>query len=237
MKDQLCIEYPKRLKSMFMEVNKHFSEKAFGGKKILIGHTLPFMILEKWRERGHADDIPLLDEAVKNVVLATALSIFGWEKTSCLHLRVALENVLYGVFLLGNKSTMVKYRNSGILIYRRFSTLIGDFENISKPARKISKLLSLHATAITLYDTLSKWSHTLGDDFVSDLSILGYQKTDNSTLGTLKDHYVRLCRIACAAYLTAKPDIFTDISPTEQRMFLQPFTIDERKKFRGYLGI
>jgi hypothetical protein len=237
MKDLLCAEYPKRLRSMFAMVNKHMTEKAFGGKKALIGLTIPFMVLEKWRENGHANEIPLLDEAVKNVVLATAATIFGWEKTCCLHLRVALENVYYGIFLLGNPSLFSKFRRTGEVQYQRFSALQAQYVNTNSITMKASKSLNISTTTLALYDALSKWTHTLGNDFVSDLSLLGYLKLENATLGRLKGYFANLSRVCCVAYLTIRPEIFHDIGAAEQRLFLQPLEISERKRLRGLIGI
>jgi hypothetical protein len=84
---------------------------------------------------------------------------------------------------------------------------------------------------------LSKWTHTLGEDFVSDLSILGYSKLSNASTGRLRDYYTQIGKLCTTTYLSIKPNIFTAVSATEQRYFLQPLSISERKLLRDALGI
>ena len=98
MQEKLLTAYKKRLSKLFTDTNFYLASKYVGAEKAIISNTIPFMILEIWREDGHENDIPLLDETVKNVILATTTSFFGWEKTVNLHLRVALENIFYGIF-------------------------------------------------------------------------------------------------------------------------------------------
>ncbi|MEN6375200.1 MAG: hypothetical protein ABFD75_10545 [Smithella sp.] len=235
--ENLKTEYPKRIHNLLTDVNKLFKDKSFGAHKNIIGLTAPFMILEKWRENGHASDIPLLDESVKNVVVATATLLFGWTKTSCLHLRVALENIFTGSSLLMNSRTLKEYNVNGIISYKRFKDSVNDYEKGSMTFANISDKFGIKTDALNLYADLSNWSHTLGNDFICDLSILGYSKMNNTTIGKMKAHYQKLARISSIVYLSVRPNIFQDISPSNQRLFLRYISKEERKLFREMIGL
>ena len=235
--ENLNIEYPKRIHNLLKDVNKLFKDKTYGAHKNIIGLTVPFMVLEKWREDGHASDIPLLDEAVKNVVMATATLLFGWTKTCCLHLRVALENVFTSNSLLMNSRALTAYNTNGMISYKRFKDSVNDFEKGSATFANISSKFGIKTDALNLYADLSNWSHTLGNDFVCDLSILGYSKMNNATIGKMKAHYQKLARISSIIYLSIKPNMFQDISPSNQRLFLSYISREERKMFREMIGL
>lgn len=235
--DNLHTEYPKRMHGLFRDVNKLFKDKSFGAHKNIIGLTAPFMILERWREMGHSSDIPLLDEAVKNIVLATAFLFFGWHKTTCLHLRVALENVFLGVNLLNNTRNLSAFNSGGTITYRKFKDLVNDYEKANRTLTKVSRKFKIKNNAIDLYSDLSNWSHTLGNTFICDLSILGFSKLNNVTIGTLRGYYQILARLSAIVYLSSRPNIFQDISPSYQRLFLSNFSQDERKSLREMIGL
>ena len=135
MEDKLLAAYNKRLNKLFVDTRKYITSTEIGAEKAIIKNTIPFMILETWRERGHKNDIPLLDEAVKNVILAITTTFFGWEKTINLHLRVALENILYGINIAKKPKTLSTFYNTRALKYRNFSTLVSEFIRLRIPAK------------------------------------------------------------------------------------------------------
>jgi hypothetical protein len=195
------------------------------------------MVLEKWREDGHSSDIPLLDEAVKNIVLATASLFFGWTKTSCLHLRVVIENVFFGVFLLRSPRALSSFLSKRTLSYKRFRELVHYYEKTNQVSAAISQRFGIRKESIELYDDLSKWSHTLGNQFVCDLSILGHSKLSNAAIGKMKRYYQTLARISSIVYLSTRPNTFRDISPSNQRLFLSCLKKEERKYLREMIGL
>jgi hypothetical protein len=236
-KDNLAPEYQARIRNLFDEVDKLFKDKSFGAYKTIINSTLPFMVLEKWREDGHSSDVPLLDEVVKNIVLSIAALFFGWTKTSCLHLRVATENIFSGIFLLKSPRALSSFMSKGTITYKRFRGLVDDYEKINIISAKVSKQFNIRSITIGLYDDLSKWSHTLGDEFVCDLSILGHSKLNNTTIGRMKKYYQTLAKISSIVYLSAQPNIFKDISPSNQRLFLGHLKKEELRYLRETIGL
>lgn len=237
MKDNLASEYQDRINGLFRDVNKLFKDSSFGAHKNIIGSTVSFMVLEKWREDGHSADIPLLDEAVKNIVLATACLFFGWAKTSCLHLRIVLESVFSGVSLLKSPRSLSAYTSKGIIRYKRFRDLVADYEKTNPTLSHVSRKFGIKTSSFDLYDDLSKWSHTLGSEFVCDLSILGYSKLNNVTIGKMRKYFQTLARVSSIVYLAAKPNMFGDISPSDQRLFLSCISKEERKLLREMIGL
>ncbi|MGD0022316.1 MAG: hypothetical protein ABSC54_08445 [Smithellaceae bacterium] len=237
MKDNLAPEYQRRIRGLFKETNKLFKDISFGAHKNIITSTVPFMVLEKWREDGHSSDIPLLDEAVKNVVLATAALFFGWTKTSCLHLRVVLENVFSGVSLLMSPRSLSAYSSRGVITYKRFKDLVVDYEKANTTLTKICHKFNVKSDALNLYSDLSNWSHTLGSEFVCDLSILGHSKLNNATIGKMKTYFQTLVRVSSIVYLSAMPNMFGNISQSHQRLFLGYISKEERKLLREMTGL
>ncbi|MHB8108645.1 MAG: hypothetical protein ACYDHW_01275 [Syntrophorhabdaceae bacterium] len=237
MKEVLVSEYEKRILNLLKDVKALFKDSSFGAHKNIISSTLPFMVLEKWREDGHSSDVPLLDDAVKNIVVATALLIFGWTKTSCLHIRVALENVFSGVTLLNSPRSLSTFRSAGIITYKPFKNMVNEYEKANPILTAVSKRFDIKDTSLELYDDLSKWSHTLGDSFISDLSILGYSKLNNANIGKMKSRFITLARISSIVYLSIRPSIFQNISSSQQRLFLTHLKQEERKNLREIIGL
>src|SRR4030043_1167521 len=157
MKEQIISAYVKRLNDLFKCTIKLFKTNEFDIHTHLISLTAPFIILEKWRERGHVNDIPLLSEAIKNIIIANANIIFGWEKSIYLHQRVALENIFYGAYLLNNARLLSQYNSRGTLPYMKFKDLIYYYDNISPEIKKVSAVFNIRNVSFSLYGDLSKW--------------------------------------------------------------------------------
>jgi len=60
---------------------------------------------------------------------------------------------------------------------------------------------------------------------------------NNATIGKMKAHYQKLARISSIIYLSIKPNMFQDISPSNQRLFLSYISREERKMFREMIGL
>jgi hypothetical protein len=236
MRTELVASYKKRLIVFFRDTKAYLGSKEFGASQSVIHLSIPFMVLENWREDGHLDDIPLLGEAVKNLTFATAAFIFGWKKSCCLHLRVTLESIFSGIGIFNNRKAHIKFCRTGDVPYRRFSSILKDYSNHSKETQKICSAFPLLTEVSDLYAELSKWSHTSGASFVSDLSTLGFCENDPTSIGQIKGYYKKICKYSVIAYLSIKPNILHDISAANQRLLLQPLTIIERGTIRNIIG-
>jgi hypothetical protein len=236
MKDELVESYKTCLTNLFRETKKHLNSRDFGAEKNIIAMTIPFMILQNWCENGHLGEIPLLDESVKNIILASASTIFGWKKTAYLHLRVALENIFYGVSLFKNKRNYVKFKNTGVLQYKKFNDLMAEFANFSPWAKKANSLFGVDAAVKKLYGRLSEWSHTLGSEFCLDLALLGRNRLTGKEIGEMKESFKLVSKYASIIYLTIKPEIIGDLNPADQRYLLQNLSLAERNQLRRIIN-
>ncbi len=237
MQEKLLKAYKKRLSKLFADTKTHLDSKQVGAEEAIISNTIPFMILATWREDGHKNDIPLLDETVKNVILATTCIFFGWEKTVNLHLRVALENILYGISLSKKPVALSGFFKNKTLAYRRFSSLVGEFIRSNSKAKKVESEFNISGEILNLYDYLSRWTHSLGTEYFADLQILGRNKLSPASIGRIKKGFRGLSRQASIVYSTTFPDFLSSLHRSQQKQFLSNLTIPERKKLREILDL
>jgi hypothetical protein len=237
MKDKLARAYKSRLLSLFSETRSHMAKHEFGAEKSIIATTIPLMVLENWREISTSNNIPLLDEAIKNTILGCAAVMFGWEKTAYLHLRVVLENVLNGVYLAQDSRKYRQFLRNGVIQYTKLTNLINTLISINKCSMQLEAEFELKKHVIDLYETLSFWNHSLGSEYVSDLQVLGRQKLSYAKIKLLRDNFKTTCRIAAIFYLHCRPDILSMISTFNQRLLLVNFSIPERERIRNILNV
>lgn len=236
MNETLIRSYQSHLFQLFKNLRKHFKAKEFGAEKSIISTTTPLMILENWRADGHEDDIPLLDECVKNMILASAAVILGWRKTAYLHLRVSLESILYGIVLLKNKRLLQEFQTNGTVPYRKFPSLLKELINFNSITQRVDAEFDVGNNINGIYTHLSEWSHTLGKEFLSDLSILAESRIKGKAVTETKEKFRSISRYGTIIYLSIRPSILGDLSHANQRYLLQNLSIPERKRLRDLLN-
>lgn len=236
MKKLLVEAYQGQLVQMFQDVQADFGKKSFGLKAAIVEKTIPLMLLEGRRETGK-DDLPLLSEAVKNVIFATSLLMFGWDKACALHLRVALENIMNGVHIFNNSALKKRFNDGEEIQYCKMSQLVPSFVAISTKSELINTQFNLNQLITDTYSSLSKWSHTLGSGFCTTLPNLGFQDLKRKRVGEINKVYDDLIRISVLVYLTSSPYILNDFGKSEQRKLLGPLSLPERKFLRETLAI
>jgi hypothetical protein len=236
MNDELIKSYQHHLLILFKKIRKHFKSKEFGAERSIILTTTPIMVLETWRADGHENDIPLLNECVKNTILASAAVILGWRKTAYLQLRVSLESILYGMLLLKDKKANKEFLKNGTIPYRKFPSLVKEFPNFNPITKNVEAEFRIVDNINAIYTDLSEWSHTLGTQFFSDLSILAQSRLKGKAISETRETFRSISRYGTIIYLSIRPGILGDLSHTNQRYLLQNLSLSERKQLRGLLN-
>jgi hypothetical protein len=236
MNDELIKSYQTHLLILFKNVRKHFKSNEFGAERAIISTTTPIMILETWRADGHENDIPLLNECAKNTILASAAVILGWKKTAYLQLRVSLESILYGVILLKDKKVYEGFLKNGTVPYRKFPSLLKEFTNFNSITKNVETEFKIADNVNAIYTDLSEWSHTLGTQFASDLSILAESRIKGKAITETKEKFRSISRYGTIIYLSIRPSILSDLSHANQRYLLQNLSIPERERLRDLLN-
>jgi len=236
MNDALIKSYQSHFLTLFKNVRKHFRSQEFGAERAIISMTTPIMVLETWRADGHENDIPLLNECVKNTILASATVILGWKKTAYLQLRVSLESILYGVILLKDKKVYQEFLRNGTVPYRKVPSLLKEFANFNSVSKNVEAEFKIADKVNAIYTDLSEWSHTLGTQFLSDLSILAESRIKGKAITETKEKFRSISRYGTMIYLSIRPSILGDLSQANQRYLLQNLSISERKRFRDILN-
>jgi hypothetical protein len=237
MKEQLAESYQKSLTRLFRDTKNHLNSKQYGAEKSIIAATIPLMILQNWSENDRLEEIPLLGECVDNVILAIASAILGWRKTAYLHLRVSLECIFYGAHLLMNNPNHTRFQKNGSIPYKKFTDLLAEFQNYSISTKRINREFRVNPELKKLYTSLSEWSHTLGNEFILNLSALGRNGLSGKQVGDMREHLKILSKYASIVYLCLKPSLIGELSGPDQRHLLQNLSITERKKLREILCI
>ncbi len=235
MNDELIKSYQNHLLTLFKNVRKHFRSHEFGAERTIISTTTPIMVLETWRADGHKNDIPLLNECVKSTILASAAVILGWKKTAYLELRVSMESILYGMILLKDKRVHEEFRRNGTVPYRKFPSIVKEFANFNSITKNVDAEFKVADKINAIYTDLSEWSHTLGSQFFSDLSVLAESRLKGKAITETKEKFRSISRYATIIYLSIRPSILSDLSHTNQRYLLQNLSIAERRQLRDLL--
>ncbi|MGO9482789.1 MAG: hypothetical protein ACLP05_13550, partial [Candidatus Kryptoniota bacterium] len=115
-------------------------------------------------------------------------------------------------------------------------SLVKDFVNFNSLTRKVDKEFKIGVETQKIYDVLSKWTHSLGSDYLLDLSILGRKKINVSRIGEIKRNFSLTTKYSSIIYLVMRPGILNDLSKENQRYLLQNLSLSERRKLRDLIG-
>ena len=126
---------------------------------------------------------------------------------------------------------------TGLIPYKKFHNLVTDFVNYNSLTKKADTEFNLSIEVKRIYDELSKWTHSLGSDFFSNLSILGRKRIATKKIGEIKKNFTLISKYASIIYLVMKPSILNDISRINQRYLMQNLTLIERRVLRDLIGV